>query len=218
MTEISQTLQSAIEAFSVWEALAVVFGLAYLILATRENILCWYAALIGTAISIYVFWDASLLMESALQVYYIIMAVYGWYQWRYGSKDDDPLPIAMWRPRTHVLAIVSVLLISAISGYLLARNTQAAWPYLDSFTTWASVLTTYMVAKKILENWIYWLVIDSLSIFLYMERDLYLYSLLFFLYIIIAVFGLLQWQRHYTQQQGEDVIAGVKAADATGSN
>jgi|TARA_B100000315_G_scaffold78674_1_gene72044 nicotinamide mononucleotide transporter len=212
MTDISQTIQAAIEAFSIWEALAVFFGLAYLILATRENILCWYAALIGTAISIYVFWDASLVMESALQVYYVVMAVYGWYQWRYGSKGDDPLPIALWKPGVHFVAIGGVLLISIVSGYLLSENTQAAWPYLDSFTTWASVLTTYMVAKKILENWIYWLVIDSLSIFLYLERGLYLYSLLFLLYIIIAIFGFLQWQRHYMQQRDE--TAGINVAEA----
>ena len=215
MTEIGQTIQLAVEAFSVWEALAVIFGLAYLILATRENILCWYAALIGTAISIYVFWDASLLMESALQVYYIVMAVYGWYQWRPGSKDDEPLPIALWRPEIHLAAIGSILLISAASGYLLARNTEAAWPYLDSFTTWASVLTTYMVAKKILENWIYWLVVDSLSIFLYMERGLYLYSLLFVLYIIIAVFGFLQWKRRYAQQQQAREIEIISVAGVT---
>lgn len=215
MSEINQTIQLAIEAFSIWEALAVFFGLAYIILATRENILCWYAAFIGTALSIYVFWDASLMMESALQVYYLLMAVYGWYQWRHGNKDDDPLLIALWRPGTHFVAISSVLLISVISGYLLARNTQAAWPYLDSFTTWASVLTTYMVAKKILENWIYWLVIDGLSIFLYMERGLYLYTLLFLLYIIIAVFGFLQWKRRHAQQLEAGGIEDSMLADAT---
>lgn len=215
MSEINQTIQLAINAFSIWEAVAVFFGLAYIILATRENILCWHAAFIGTAVSIYVFWDASLVMESALQVYYLLMAVYGWYQWRHGSNDDDSLLIALWRPASHFFAIGSVLIISVISGYLLARNTQAAWPYLDSFTTWASVLTTYMVAKKILENWIYWLVIDGLSIFLYMERGLYLYALLFLLYIIIAVFGFLQWKRRHAQQLEAGVIEDALLADAT---
>jgi nicotinamide mononucleotide transporter len=99
--------------------------------------------------------------------------------------------------------IVGVLCVAAVSGYLLARNTSAAWPYLDSFTTWASILTTYMVAKKILENWIYWLVIDSLSIFLYLQRDLYLYSLLFLIYLVIVVFGYLNWRGHYRKQLRE---------------
>jgi nicotinamide mononucleotide transporter len=203
MNDIEQTLQLAIEAFSIWEALAVGFGLAYLILATKENILCWYAAFIGTGLSIYVFWDVDLLMESALQIYYLFMAVYGWYQWQYGSSDHNELSISRWRLKTHVTVIAGILIISSISGYLLSQSTQAAWPYLDSFTTWASVLTTFMVTRKILENWIYWLVIDGLSIFLYLERGLYLYALLFILYIAIAIFGFIKWKRHYSEQQGE---------------
>ena len=105
MSEINQTIQLAIEAFSIWEALAVFFGLAYIILATRENILCWYAAFIGTALSIYVFWDDSLLMESALQVYELLMAVYGWYRWRHGSQDADALLIVVLLPATRAISI-----------------------------------------------------------------------------------------------------------------
>ena len=80
MNEIIGVVKAAMESFTVVEGLAVLFGLLYLILATKENILCWYAAFISTALSMFVFWDVDLIMESGLQIYYLIMAVYGWYQ------------------------------------------------------------------------------------------------------------------------------------------
>jgi len=76
-------------------------------------------------------------------------------------------------------------------------------PYLDSFTTWASVVTTFMVARKILENWFYWLVIDSVSIYLYFDRELYFTSLLFAIYIVIIFFGWFAWNRSYRQREIE---------------
>ena len=176
------------------EAIAVALGIAYLVLAMRENIACWYAAFLSTAISVWVFWDVSLFMESLLNVYYMGMAVYGWLQWR-GDEPGTTLPITRWRARQHALAIGAVLILAGLSGYTLASNTSASWPFVDSFTTWGSVLTTYMVARKILENWLYWIVIDGVSIALYLDRGLYLYAGLFALYTVIAVNGYVSWRR-----------------------
>ena len=141
-------------ALALGEAAAVALGVAYLLLAVRQNILCWYAAFLSTTISVWLFWNVSLLMESGLNVHYMAMAVYGWYQWKFGGAERTTLPVSRWRPLTHVGALALILVMTMISGKLLATNTGAAWPYLDSFTTWASVLTTFMVARKILENWI----------------------------------------------------------------
>ena len=160
------------------------------------KIACWYAAFAGTAISVVVFWDVSLLMEAALNVFYMVMAVYGWCQWRYGGGPAAAgLAVRRWGAVRHLLAIGAVLTASFVSGQLLATYTGAAWPYLDSFTTWASVLTTFMVARKILENWLYWFVINGVSVFLYWDRGLYLYALLFVSYLVISVFGYLGWRR-----------------------
>jgi nicotinamide mononucleotide transporter len=195
-----ELLQQALTAMSWWEAAAVVLGIAYLLLAVRENICCWYAAFLSTAIFGVLFWDVNLLMESALQVYYLIMAVYGWWQWRPGSGGGEVLQIQRWPWHRHVLAAVAIAVLTLISGYWLQQNTEAAMPFLDSFTTWGAVLTTWMVARKILENWLYWLLIDGLSIYLYLDRGLYLTALLFLLYIIIAIFGYRQWKQHYQKQ------------------
>lgn len=193
------SLQAAWSAMWGWELIAVIFAIAYLLLALKENILCWYAALISTAIFTVLFWNVSLVMESLLQVYYIAMAVYGWYQWR-KPQGKSALQISCWGLQRHLQIIGAVVLVSLVSGYLLNRHTDAAWPYLDSFTTWGSVVTTYMVAKKILENWLYWVVIDALSIFLYLDRGLYLTAFLFVGYTLIAVIGFLQWRQTYQQE------------------
>ena len=195
----AEQLLPALLAMSFWEALAVVLGVAYLLLAMRESLWCWYAGFVSTAIFLVLFWEVSLLMESALQLYYLAMSVYGWWHWRKGLTGE-PLPISRWSGTGHALAISAVAIATLASGALLSRYSHAALPYLDSFTTWGSILTTWMVARKLLENWLYWLVIDSASIYLYLDRGLYLTALLFALYLVIAVFGYIQWLRHYRRQ------------------
>jgi nicotinamide mononucleotide transporter len=195
-----QALLVGAQAMSPWEGAAVVLGIAYLLLAMRESLWCWYAGFASTAIFLVIFWDVGLLMESGLQVYYLAMSVYGWWHWRQGATDNHPLPIQRWTPTGHVSAVSIVMLAAAFSGYLLSAHTDAALPYLDSFTTWGSILTTWMVARKVLENWLYWLVIDSVSIYLYLDRELYLTALLFGVYLVIALFGFIRWRQHYQQQ------------------
>ncbi len=188
---------------SLLELAAVIFAVAYLFLAVRENSLCWYAAGISTLIFLFIFWDVKLYMESGLQIYYLAMAFYGWYQWRGANRETASLQVSKWRAKQHVIALVLIATLTFISGSLLNSGTDANLPYLDSFTTWASVVTTFMVARKILENWFYWLVIDSVSIYLYLDRELYFTSLLFAIYIVIIFFGWFAWNRSYRQREIE---------------
>lgn len=210
MTEFTSNIQQAAAAMSGWEVLAVVLGLAYLMLAMRNNILCWYAAFGSSTIYIFLFWDVSLPMESALSVYYVGMAVYGWWQWR-GNRGaallDNTRLIQRWALSRHALVIGGVLLLTAISGYLLESYTSAARPYLDSFTTWGALVTTWMVAKKVLENWLYWIVVDSAAIVLYVDRELYLTALLMAVYVVLVIIGWFQWLPIYQAQQRQQSAA-----------
>lgn len=204
---------------SAWELGAVFLGLAYLILAMRESLWCWPAALISTAIYTWLFWHVSLLMDSALNIYYMAMAVYGFYLWwqptgAANQASVKDVPIQTWSGLQHTIAIVGVVVMSLVSGYLLQQNTSAAWPFLDSFTTWASVLTTYMVARKVLENWLYWIVIDTVALGLYIERGLYPTAMLFAVYLVMCVFGFMAWYRRYNaQQQMRQSERDARAAD-----
>jgi nicotinamide mononucleotide transporter len=198
-----QGVISAAQAMSYWEVIAVVLGIAYLVLAMKENSLCWYAAFGSTAIFSWIFFDVSLLMESALNVYYLVMAIYGWFIWNKttdNSSDSNTLPVTTWSKQKHALTISGVVILSFLSGYLLNNHTTAVMPYLDSFTTWGAVITTYMVAKKVLENWIYWIVIDTLAIYLYIDRELYLTAALMATYVVLAFIGFYAWQVSYKKQ------------------
>ncbi|MBX2847395.1 MAG: nicotinamide riboside transporter PnuC [Acidiferrobacterales bacterium] len=201
MSEFLEAIAAAWAATSQLEIVSVVFGLLYVILAARENIWCWPCAFIGTGTAIFLFWDASLLMESGLNIYYLLMAIFGWWQWQYGSKEKTVLAISSWGFNQHALTIGLIGLLTLGSGYFLTSNTQAAFPYIDSFTTWAAVITTWMVARKILENWLYWIVINPIGVWLFSQRGLYLYAMLFILYTIISIFGYLTWRRNYQKSR-----------------
>ncbi|MDB9949874.1 nicotinamide riboside transporter PnuC [Gammaproteobacteria bacterium] len=203
MIEVINTIAHQLLQNSLLELAAVIFAVAYLVLAVRENSLCWYAAGMSTLIFLFIFWDVKLYMESGLQIYYLAMAFYGWYQWRGANRETASLRVSKWRAKQHVIALALIATLTLISGSLLNSGTDANLPYLDSFTTWASVVTTFMVARKILENWFYWLVIDSVSIYLYLDRELYFTSLLFAIYIVIIFFGWFAWNRSYRQREIE---------------
>lgn len=200
MTEFLGAVAEQFLRSSLLELTAVVFAIAYLILAVKENSLCWYAAAISTFIFLAIFWEVKLYMESGLQVFYLAMAAYGWYQWRSADYGSAGLQISMWTMGQHAIALTFIVLLTFLSGYFLQSATDAQLPYLDSFTTWASVVATFMVARKLLENWIYWLVIDSVSIYLYIDRELYFTAILFAVYIVIIFFAWFSWSKSYQQK------------------
>jgi len=205
MTAWIQSIIATIESMSSWELLAVILAITYLLLAVRENVLCWLFAFVSTAIYTVLFWDVSLLMDSALNIYYMAMAVFGWYQWTHGETGNgssQSLAVRSMSGQQHLLVISVVAVLSLGSGYLLSEHSSAAWPYVDSFTTWASVITTYLVTKKYLQNWLYWIVIDLVSVPLYIDRGLNLTALLFVAYVVIAVVGYFSWRTHL-QQAGQ---------------
>ncbi|MEJ6593035.1 MAG: nicotinamide mononucleotide transporter family protein, partial [SAR86 cluster bacterium] len=140
-------LQTLLDQFlqnSGLELLAVVLAVAYLLLAVKENNYCWHAAFFSTLIFFYLFWQVRLYMESALQIFYLAMAVYGWQQWRQVTDNKPRLAIQRWSWQRHGLVACCVLVLSGVSGLLLSHYTDAQLPYLDAFTTWASIVTTYM--------------------------------------------------------------------------
>lgn len=183
------------------EVVAVAAAIAYLIFAIRQNILCWLFAAISTSIYIYLFVDAKLYMEAVLNGFYLAMAAYGWLVWRSGTSASAELPVVRWPLRTHLLAGTSLVLLSVMTGTALHHCTDAAFPFIDSMTTWFAIWATFLVARKVLENWWYWLVIDLVSVFIYWTRDLQLTGVLFAVYVIMIPFGLAAWGRSMRQRE-----------------
>jgi nicotinamide mononucleotide transporter len=194
LTDLLETLATAAAAMTGWEVVAVLLLVAYLLLAIRQNSLCWPAAIAGSAIYVFLMYGAGLYMESALQIFYIAMAVYGWWSWRHGWAENNALPVMSWPLAFHVPVLVLIAVLTFLSGFLLSHYSDAAFPYVDSFTTWAAIVTTWMVARKILQNWHYWFVIDAISVYLYSSRGLYLTALLFCVYLVLIVVGYRAWK------------------------
>jgi len=201
VTSLLDRLLEQAQAFSALEVIAVVLAIGYLLLAIRQNIWCWLCAGVSTAIYVWLFVGARLYMESVLNGFYFVMAIYGWYFWTTGKTKNHERPVVIWRLQTHAAAIVVIIAVSVLNGYLLSRYTDAAFPYIDSLTTWSAIWATFLVARKVLENWWYWLGIDMASVFIYWVRDLQLTSLLFVIYVIMIPFGLVAWSRSMREQR-----------------
>lgn len=189
-------LGTAISTLSILEAAAVLLAIAYLVLAIHQNILCWAAGMISALIFMGVFYSALLYMQSALQIFYVGMAIYGWYQWRYAGDKGTGVRIHTLTIVRHVQVIAGISATALLLGWIMSR-TDTPFPYAEAFITVAAIVTTFMVARKVLENWLYWFVIDSIAVYLYVARELYLTALLFVFYLVMAVIGFRRWRRDY---------------------
>ena len=176
--------------WTIIESVAVFFSILYVVLAVKENIWCWVAAGISVILYIYICFSAQLYPETGLQFFYLFMALYGYYNW---NKKEQSLQISEWSISKHLFVLVIGAILTFLMGFYFATYTNAKMPIVDSFTTIFSIFATYMVVKKILGNWLYWIVIDTVSVYLYFSRDLHLTSLLFIVYTIIAIFGYFSW-------------------------
>ena len=177
------------------EALAVIFAIIYLFLVIKKDIRCWYAAIISSSLYFFVMLSANLYMEAYLQVFYIGMAVYGWNQWRRSNKIETDFVVKTWSINQHIYTISLIFILAFISGRLLETYTNAALPFIDALTTWGAIIATYMVAKKLIENWVYWFVIDAISVYLFASRGLILTSLLFTGYLCMIYVGYKSWSK-----------------------
>lgn len=190
MHEITSLFNNLEFYWSGIECVAVFFSCLYVVLAAKENIWCWGAAIISVLLYIYICFSAQLFAETGLQIFYLFMAIYGYYNW---NKKEQSVQINEWSIRNHFIILSVGAILTFLMGFYFTTYTEAEMPIVDSFTTVFSIIATYMVVKKILENWLYWIVIDIISIYLYFNRDLHLTSLLFIAYTIIAIAGYFSW-------------------------
>jgi nicotinamide mononucleotide transporter len=186
---------AAVAAVSWIEWVAVALALAYLLLAIRQNPWCWAFAILSSAMYCVIFFRTGLVMQAALQLFFIAMAIYGWRVWT-GSDTSVPAPVRRWPARRHALALCAVAVASVVNGRLTAdAGASSLVPYADAAIAWGSVLTTWLVARKVLENWLYWIVIDLAAAALYGSQGLHATAVLYLLYSALAVRGYKTWQK-----------------------
>jgi nicotinamide mononucleotide transporter len=182
------------------EIVAALLGAAYVVLAARRNRLCWLAGALSAALVGALSVMRGLPMQGALNAYYVGMSFYGYWNWTRSSQQGE-LPVGTLPLRWHLLAAAVILPLSWLSAGVLARETQAAWPLLDSLTTWFSLFATWLVARARIENWVYWVVIDGVLVYLYYMQSLPVIALQFVALTGLALAGFIAWRRKLLAQQ-----------------
>ena len=178
------------------ELISVIFGLVFLVLLIRQNILCWWFGITGSLLSIFLFYHTKLYSEAILYSYYVLMGFYGYYSWN-KNKSNNNLTLAVSEKTIsfHLMAIVSSTLTAICLGWYFENYSDAKSPYLDALTTIFSFFATYLEAKKILSAWIYWIIINGLTIVLYFTKGLEIYSALSVIYFVMSFVGYVKWKK-----------------------
>jgi nicotinamide mononucleotide transporter len=178
------------------EIFGVISGFIYLILEIKEKTLMWLVGIISSFLFFFVFLDAKLYANLSLQIYYIIIGIYGWYYWKKGNKAKKQVETSSINTKQFLYLSMFSVIVFILYSYILTHYTDSQIPYFDSLTTTLSITASIMLARKILEQWILWIFVDTFSMILYAYQGLYLTSFLFAIFTILAVIGYLQWEKN----------------------
>jgi nicotinamide mononucleotide transporter len=180
----------------IFEVLGLILGLLAVWFLIKENIWTWPVGIVYVVFSLYIFWEAKLYDDFALHIFFLVMNVYGWWFWVYGKKKSEKeLSVTTSTVATLVVVMVVSAVLIFINGYLLEKYTDASLPYWDSTTTILSLSAMWLTARKKIENWFLWLVVDILASGIYFFKELYFYSFLYLVYVGLAVWGYLEWEK-----------------------
>ena len=184
------------------EIAATLFGFTCVVLTIRRSVWCWPTGLIQVSLFIIIFYHAKLYSDLILHGIYVGMQFYGWYCWTAGRSADagDALPISSLSPRQRIAWLAATVMGTAAWGFGMSTWTDASLPYADAFTTVASLVAQYLLAKKSLENWMFWIAVDSVAIGIYYYKELFPTSMLYLAFLGLAIIGLVTWQRQFHQQ------------------
>ena len=179
------------------ELAGAILGLAYILFSIRQHILTWITGLLTSALYIVVFFEAKLYADMGLQFYYVIISLYGWYLWRNNPKLDEKatLQVTLTSRNFAFVAANATWIIFLFIRFILIRYTDSMVPNMDAATTALSITATYMLARKMIDHWVIWIIVDLVSAGLYIYKGLWATAILFFVYTIMAIVGYKQWRK-----------------------
>ena len=190
------------------EAVAVVFGLACVWLTIRQNIWCWPTGLVQVCLFIFIFYYAKLYSDLILHGVYVVLQIYGWHHWLHGGRDRAKLSVSWLGNRKSMEWGAAVLAATVVWGYVMASWTDAAVPYGDAFTTAASLAAQWLMARKRLESWLFWIAVDVVAVGVYLYKALYLTAGLYAVFFVLAIMGYRAWRAsisHVTDEVSNDM-------------
>lgn len=179
------------------EMVAAAFGIVSVWLSTREHIASWPTALVNVALYFVVFQRARLYADMGLQAIYFALSLYGWYEWKYGGAGRTELPVSRTTRRQALVLVPLGVAGSAALGLVLMRGTDAALPWLDSALAVTSLLAQWMMTRKLLENWLVWIVADVAYVAMFLSKALYVTAGLYFVFLLLAIKGWFDWRRSW---------------------
>jgi len=188
---------------SALEIVAALFGVVSVFLSVRQNIWSWPTAIVNVGMYIFVFYESKLYADTGLQVIYVVLNAYGWYHWLYGGKNRTELAVSRTSLRFGLLLAGIVAAGAVLIGTLLARNTDAALPYVDALTTSTSLVAQWMMTRKLLENWLVWVAVDVVYIGMYINKSLHVTAVLYFIFLVLSAMGYVQWRRTLAEPKAE---------------
>lgn len=177
------------------EIVATVFGVACVWFTIRQNILCWPTGLVQVVLYIFVFYETKLYSDLILQIIYVVLQFYGWHNWLHGGKEKSHLAVTRLRPKDFIVWIILGILVIAGWGYLMDNYTDAAVPYWDGFIAVISLVAQWLLAKKKLESWVFWVAVDLVAIGVYLYKHLYFTTGLYTIFLFLAVTGFFEWKK-----------------------
>jgi nicotinamide mononucleotide transporter len=179
----------------ILEAIAAILGLSSVYFSMRGNILVYPTGIISTAIYVYILFFAGLFGDMSINAYYVAMSIYGWHKWTRKSGDNTYIPIRLSTKKEKLLSILIFIASYITLAYILKNHTVSTVPYIDAFTTSIFFVGMWLMAKKILDNWIFWIIGDLVSIPLYIYKGLTITSIQYIVFTILAIKGFIEWKR-----------------------
>lgn len=182
------------DTFLILEIIATLSRITCVYLQTKEKIQAWPFGILSVSIASYIFFHSKLYSDLLLHVIYIILNFYGWYMWSSKSTDQENAPILNLSAQGKSMAFLAIVLLTLGLGYFMGTYTDADLFYFDAFTTSGSLVAQFLLAKKYLQNWLIWIVVDMVAIPLYLYKGLYFFAFLFLVYLVICIYGYKQWK------------------------
>lgn len=179
------------------EVIAALFGFICVVLTLRQNIWCWPTGLVQVTLYIWVFYKARLYSDMGLHAVYVAMSVFGWWNWLHGGMDRGKLMVQRLTAAGTILWLGTAVAGTAGLGAAMSAWTDASLPYWDAATTVLSLIAQWLMAKKVLESWLYWITVDVLAVGIYAVKGLYPSSLLYAAFLVLASMGFLAWYRSW---------------------
>ena len=190
-----EAILSELQQTSLIEYIAFVSLVLYVYFATKQKAIAWVLSLLGLVLFMVINYRASLYGEIPLQGVYILLSFYGWYQWRYGGRNETVLPVSLTSLNLWLVLLILGAFGTVLIGYVLSSYTAMAIPYWDAATTAFSLVGTWMLARKKLENWVVWMVVDTFYTIIYFDKEFFLMTILYGLYVVFSFIGIYRWYK-----------------------